>query len=552
MAVTGSASGLRISNGSNAESQTMLQIIASNENSVLTAHVIRNGREITDECADSAFTWTCTGGSSTRFPLHAKQISLTSAETAAGVQIACAYSETMGSYGTVQVDNNLTASHTPSTADANDTFVIENGKLKVTTASANGTDYTLNNGRLTVNNGFTGTITSTVAFTEGAQTREIDFIYDHNGLRTRKVVTEGQKTETTEYMLHGKLITHMTKRCVDENGVETVQNLHFFYDAQSKPAFVEYNGTKYRYLQNLQGDIVGIVDGNGNLVVEYKYDAWGKTISITGSMADTLGKCNMFRYRGYIYDGETGLYYLRSRYYNPVIGRFVNSDTLCGILAALLSHNGFAYCLNMPVMLADHNGRVPGSVTKVRGALLDVVKQRFINMVNWIAQSSYASTNAKMVSYRTTQKYISKAEQDKHNDAVEDVVKWTDRILVGIAGAGVGSMFSGIGSKIAAKIPEKLLTGLTTLGGWAVSDLADDLRGIFIDAFSIKQGSYTSVCATFQYSHKHLLFLSCDNDYQTLEIRNYGDTYYELWISASGCNLVTLGAQKVADRDIMD
>ena len=356
MAVTGSASGLRISNGSNAESQTMLQIIASNENSVLTAHVIRNGREITDECADSAFTWTCTGGSSTRFPLHAKQISLTSAETAAGVQIACAYSETMGSYGTVQVDNNLTASHTPSTADANDTFVIENGKLKVTTASANGTDYTLNNGRLTVNNGFTGTITSTAAFTEGAQTREIDFIYDHNGLRTGKVVTEGEKTETTEYMLHGKLITHMTKRCVDENGEETVQNLHFFYDAQSKPAFVEYNGTKYRYLQNLQGDIVGIVDTNGNLVVEYKYDAWGKPISTTGSMADTLGKYNPFRYRGYVYDEETELYYLRNRYYSTTLGRFINTDKLVGELSALLTSNIFVYCKNNPYCRVDSEG----------------------------------------------------------------------------------------------------------------------------------------------------------------------------------------------------
>ena len=357
MAVTGSASGLRISNGSNAESQTMLQIIASNENSVLTAHVIRNGREITDECADSAFTWTCTGGSSTRFPLHAKQISLTSAETAVGVQIACAYSETMGSYGTVQVDNNLTASHTPSTADANDTFVIENGKLKVTTASANGTDYTLNNGRLTVNNGFTGTITSTAAFTEGAQTREIDYTYDHNGLRTGKVVTEGEKTETTEYMLHGKLITHMTKRCVDENGEEPVQNLHFFYDAQSRPAFVEYNGTKYRYLQNLQGDIVGIVDGNGTLVVEYRYDAWGKPISTSGSMADTLGKQNPFRYRGYIYDEESELYYLRSRYYNPKIERFVNEDSVLGRAGTVLSHNQFSYCKNESIMHLDSDGK---------------------------------------------------------------------------------------------------------------------------------------------------------------------------------------------------
>ena len=519
---------------------------------------MRGGREITAEYPASSFNWTRVSGDAAADAAwnasHAgmKQIALTPADTVSGVEFRCTYSETEGSYGTVQVDGAMTAHHTPAVEDANDAFALVDGVLTVTTDSENGSDYAVDGNTLIVNSGFTGTITSTVTVTDGARTREIDFIYDHNGLRTGKVVTEGEKTETTEYTLHGKLITHMTKRCVDEYGAETVQNLHFFYDAQSRPAFVEYNGTKYRYLHNLQGDIVGIVDNNGNLVVEYKYDAWGKPISVTGSMADTLGKQNPFRYRGYVYDEETGLHYLRSRYYNPVIGRFVNSDTLCGILAALMSHNGFAYCLNMPVMLADHNGRVPGSVTKIRGALLDVVKQRFINMVNWIAQRSYASTNAKMVSYRTTQKYISKAEQDNHNDGVEDVVKWTDRILVGIVGAGVGSMLSGIGSKIAAKIPEKLLKLASTIGGVVVSEMEDTISGIFVDAFSIKQGSYTSICATFQYSHKHLLFLSCDNDYQTLEIRNYGDTYYELWISTAGCNSITWIAQKVADRDIMD
>ena len=47
----------------------------------------------------------------------------------------------------------------------------------------------------------------------------------------------------------------------------------------------------------------------------YSYDAWGKLQSVTGSLADTLGAQNPLRYRGYIYDTETGLYFLRSRYY---------------------------------------------------------------------------------------------------------------------------------------------------------------------------------------------------------------------------------------------
>lgn len=62
---------------------------------------------------------------------------------------------------------------------------------------------------------------------------------------------------------------------------------------------VEYNGTVYRYVHNLQGDIFGILDSEGTLVAEYKYDAWGKPISNTGSLKTFLGELNPFRYRGY-------------------------------------------------------------------------------------------------------------------------------------------------------------------------------------------------------------------------------------------------------------
>ena len=75
-----------------------------------------------------------------------------------------------------------------------------------------------------------------------------------------------------------------------------------------------------------QGDVIALIDSNGKKVVEYKYDAWGRRLSKTGTMASTLGTLNPFRYRGYVYDEETGLYYLRSRYYNPEWARFLNAD----------------------------------------------------------------------------------------------------------------------------------------------------------------------------------------------------------------------------------
>ncbi len=80
-------------------------------------------------------------------------------------------------------------------------------------------------------------------------------------------------------------------------------------------------------------------------MVTYTYDAWGKPISITGSLASTVGQKNPIRYRGYYYDTETGLYYLQSRYYDPVVGRFLNGDNqLSGIGGLPLGYNIFVYC----------------------------------------------------------------------------------------------------------------------------------------------------------------------------------------------------------------
>ena len=142
-------------------------------------------------------------------------------------------------------------------------------------------------------------------------------------------------------------------------GMEAVEELHFFYDAQSKPAFVVYNGVKYRYVHNLQGDVVGILDAAGNLVVEYRYDAWGKPLSITGSLAGTLGKRNLFRYRGYVYDEENNLYYLKNRYYCATISKFINADSEIGTNVVPLAHGLWAYCRNNPVCYYDPNGKDP-------------------------------------------------------------------------------------------------------------------------------------------------------------------------------------------------
>ena len=80
-----------------------------------------------------------------------------------------------------------------------------------------------------------------------------------------------------------------------------------------------------------------------------RFDSWGKLLSTSGSLASTLGKNNPFRYRGYVYDEETGFYYLQSRYYNPEVGRFISSDVLLSTGQGVLGHNAYAYCGNNPL-----------------------------------------------------------------------------------------------------------------------------------------------------------------------------------------------------------
>ena len=76
---------------------------------------------------------------------------------------------------------------------------------------------------------------------------------------------------------------------------------------------IDYNGTVYYYILNLQGDILGIYDSSGNIVVTYLYDTWGRLLSMGGSLSSTVGQYNPPRYRSYVYDNETKLYYLQSR-----------------------------------------------------------------------------------------------------------------------------------------------------------------------------------------------------------------------------------------------
>ena len=172
------------------------------------------------------------------------------------------------------------------------------------------------------------------------------YAYDANGMRTQR--TNGSTTYS--YVYNGNQLSQMTV------GSNTLS----FYYASGTPMAVLYNGEYYYYVTNQQGDVVAILDNSGTAVVEYAYGAWGDVRLTGGSMISTLGIQNPLRYRGYVYDHETGLYYLQSRYYDPEVGRFINADSqISGIGREILGYNQFAYCFNNPVNMSDLTGNWP-------------------------------------------------------------------------------------------------------------------------------------------------------------------------------------------------
>jgi len=128
--------------------------------------------------------------------------------------------------------------------------------------------------------------------------------------------------------------------------------LDFFYDESGHPYALTYNGTTYYYVTNHQGDVLHILNSSKQVVASYTYDPYGKVLTATGDLAEI----NPLRYRGYVYDTETGFYYLQSRYYDPTTCRFINPDSYASTGQGILGHNMFAYCNNNPCCHRDDNG----------------------------------------------------------------------------------------------------------------------------------------------------------------------------------------------------
>ena len=181
------------------------------------------------------------------------------------------------------------------------------------------------------------------SMTKGNDT--ISFVYNESGLRTSKTVNG----VTHSYVWQG------SKLAAD---ITDAYALYFHYDSSGEvigfTRTASDTDTEYFYVKNLQGDILKVITATGTEAATYTYDAWGKLLTSTGDLAEV----NPIRYRGYYYDTETELYYLHSRYYDPEVCRFVNSDSFSYLCANndFASVNLFVYCGNSPAMRADSAG----------------------------------------------------------------------------------------------------------------------------------------------------------------------------------------------------
>ena len=242
-------------------------------------------------------------------------------------------------------------------------------------------------------------------------------------------------------------------------------------------SYAEDEWDVYWFERNLQGDIVAVYDYGGTKLISYAYDAWGNFV-VEGSETSTTAALNPFRYRGYYYDSDLGLYYLNSRYYDPNTGRFISADNEAVITAtpdALTDKNLYAYCDNNPVMRRDDGGEFWKQFV---GALTGVIEQLASDLMTSAIDGEF-----KMSSFST---YLGAAV----GGAVGAIIPFSSNIAKDVAGSVVSTVTGMIGENVQNSITgneernsfEQIFcatvhsTILTTLGSTFARNIKTDIK----------------------------------------------------------------------------
>jgi len=213
----------------------------------------------------------------------------------------------------------------------------------------------------------------------------ITYSYDSSDMRTSKTVGG---VKHNYYYVEGKL---MYEDCPS-------YKLYYSYDANGflsgiKRILANGSTENYGVHCNIFGDVISIYYADGFLAATYTYDSWGKLLAVTDAHGNDMTGVNdiwtqnSIRYRGYVYDEETQLYYLQSRYYDPNTCRFINADdysVLGETPTGITGKNLFSYCDCNPVNRVDSSGEFWGMITgAVLGAVSGGISSHFAEDEIW-------------------------------------------------------------------------------------------------------------------------------------------------------------------------
>ena len=260
----------------------------------------------------------------------------------------------------------------------------------------------------------------------------VTYKYDYTGTRIGKTVNG---TETKFYLEETKIIFEETNDSV----------IYYIYDNVGGLIGFIYNNNLYYYVKNYQNDIIAILDSIGNVIVKYQYDSWGNHISIKDANDSEItdvshvGLINPFRYRSYYFDKETGLYYLNSRYYNPLWGRFLNADSMLVQTSSLTGYNLFIYGNNNPINRIDSKGNfawgvaalVVTGIIMVGAALYAASKNK--KKKKQTKKTSSGSSSTSSSSSKTTSKKVSTSGSKSTSSS----------FVAALPAAGVATTFDG-------------------------------------------------------------------------------------------------------------